>query len=349
MQASPSFDIICIGSAIHDVFVNLPDTDAAFVRSNHLILSLGAKINVDYPTVEVGGGGTNSAVNFALQGLKTGILSRIAQDEAGSSIAQRLAQRGVETSLLQKDDSAEAKTGTSIILNVPGKDRTVLVNRGVSHQLDFDNLDWERLKQAKWIYVASFGSRSPDADFIRLGDFAVANGIHIAFNPGMEQIKRGAKALGRMITDAQILIMNLTEAALLTESSPKDRVTTIVERLKALGPKLVVITNGRNGVFAAMDTGERYFVAPPTVPIVCTLGAGDAFGSTVTASIIRDGWDLPKALERAAMNAALVVQHPGAQIGIQNLDALDEQAKSAGIQVQELSPRQNRQPEPTAG
>lgn len=331
------FDIICIGSAIYDTFVNLPDTDSAFVRSNHLILSLGAKINVDYPSVEVGGGGVNTAVNFALQGLKAGIFSRLAEDESGKSITKRLSQRGVNTSLLQVDHAPDAKTGASIILNIPGKDRTVLVNRGVSHQLDFDALDWDVLKEAKWIYVASFGSRAPEEDFIRLGDFAVANGIQIAFNPGMEQIKRGSKALGKMITDASILIMNLTEAALLTESSPKDRVTTILERLKDLGPKLAVITNGRNGVFAASESGERFFVAPPPVPVNCTLGAGDAFASTLVASIIREGWDLARALERAAVNAALVVQHPGAQIGLEPMENLDGLAKTMKIQLQELS------------
>ena len=200
-------------------------------------------------------------------------------------------------------------------------------------------MDWETLKQSHWIYVASFGSRAPEADFRRLGDFAATHGIQIAFNPGMEQIKRGASGLGRMISDASVLIMNLTEAALLTESSPKDRVTTILERLKDLGPKLAVITNGRNGVFAALDTGERVFVAPPPVPVNCTLGAGDAFASTLTASIIRDGWDLPKALERAAVNAALVVQHPGAQIGLEPIEKLDQLALSMKIQLQELSSR----------
>ena len=107
MTVSSPFDIICIGSAIHDVFVNLPDTDAAFVRSNHLIMSLGAKINIDYPTVEVGGGGVNTAVNFALQNLKTGIFSRLAHDEAGNAITTRLSQRGVDTSFMQIDPDPE--------------------------------------------------------------------------------------------------------------------------------------------------------------------------------------------------------------------------------------------------
>lgn len=333
-----SLDMVCIGSALQDVFVDIPeDTDSAFVRSNHLLLALGSKISIDYPSIDVGGGGTNCAVNFAIQDLSVALFSRIAYDGAGRMLLERLIEHGIYSNLLQVDQSEGAMTGKSVILNIPGKDRIALVSRGVSHKLNFDELDWDKLAKSKWIYVASFGSAHPEKDLVRLGEFAVENNIKIAFNPGASQLKLGAKKLGKMVSHADILIMNLTEAILLTESSPKERIVAVVERLSKLGPKLAVITNGRNGVFAALNTGERYFVTPPVVNARCTLGAGDAFASTLTASLIKEGWEtLPKALERATMNSALVVQNSGAQLGLEKLEKLDVMLAAHNIKAQEM-------------
>ncbi len=341
-NASPEespIDIISVGSAVQDVFVNLPaDSEhAAFVRSNHLCMSLGAKINVDYPLFEVGGGGTNTAVNFSIQGLKAAILSRIANDKGGEEVLSRLRKFHVNTEFLQIDSSKRARTGMSIILNVPGQDRTVLVNRGVSHMINFDEINWNRLSLAKWIYIGAFGSRNPEEDFDRLSDIAYEQGINMAFNPGLAQIKRGINSLRKIISETDILVMNRTEAALLTSSSKSERVTVILEKLKDLGPKIAIVTHGRNGVFAADDKGARYFISPLIIESTCTLGAGDAFASTFTASVIKDGWDIPLGLKRATINAANVVQNPGAQIGLEPMERLDAYLEDLQLTVEDLS------------
>lgn len=330
-------DIISVGSAVQDVFVNVPsDSDNAFVRSHHLCMALGSKINVDYPLFEVGGGGTNTAVNFSIQGLKAAILSRIANDKGGEEVLSRLRQFHVNTEFLQIDSSSQARTGMSVILNVPGQDRTVLVNRGVSHLINFDEVNWDRIRLAKWIYIGAFGSRNED-DFNRLSELAQRHQINLAFNPGIAQIKRGLDHLGKIIASTTILVMNRTEAAILTNSSKSERVTVILQKLKDLGPKLAIITHGRNGVFAADDQGGQFFISPLVVEASCTLGAGDAFASTFTASIIQDGWDIPNALKRATVNAANVVQNPGAQLGLEPMERLDAYLEDLSLEVEDLS------------
>lgn len=330
-------DIIAVGSALQDIFVNLPaDSDTAFVRTNHLMLAMGAKINVDYPLVEVGGGGTNTAVNFSIQGLKTGILSRIANDRGGEAVLTRLRDFHVSTEFLQIDNTPQAHTGMSVVLNVPGEDRTVLVNRGVSHLISLDEVNWARMALAKWMYIGAFGSRNDD-DFARLSKFIADCDIKIAFNPSMAQIKRGLDLLQEIISQTTILVMNKTEAGILTHSPKNERVTVILEKLKDLGPKLVIITNGRNGVFAADQDNNRFFISPLHVDATCTLGAGDAFTSTFTASIIKDGWDIPLGLKRATLNSSYVVQNPGAQIGLEPMERLDAQLEEMKLEVEDLT------------
>jgi ribokinase len=330
-----AIDIVSIGSALQDVFVNVPpDADSSFVRSGHLLLSLGAKINVDYPLFEVGGGATNTAVNFSIQGLKTALMSRIANDRSGQLILGRLRKFGINTEFLQIDN--DGNTGMSVILNVPGQDRTVLVSRGVSHQLNFDEINWQRVEQAKWLYVCAFGSPGSD-DFDKLTDFVKSHKIEVAFNPGINQIKKDPKQLCRLIEHTSILVMNKSEAAALTKSSKTERVTVILDKLKDLGPKHAIITHGSSGVFAADHKGNRYFTSPVQVETVCTLGAGDAFASTYTASIIQSGWDVPLALKRATINSAFVVQNAGAQIGLETHQVLDTFMSEYNLQVEDLS------------
>lgn len=334
-----SIDIISIGSALQDVFVDVPtDSDNnAFVRSNHLCMALGAKINADYPLVEIGGGGTNCAVNFSIQGLKAAILSRIANDKGGEEVLARLRQFHVNTEFLQIDSSPQARTGMSVILNVPGSDRLVLVNRGVSHMINLDEVNWDRLSLARWLYIGAFGSRHEN-DFDRLAEWASSRQIQIAFNPSITQIKRGADHLRNIIAETNVLVMNRTEAQILTQSSKNERVTVILEKLKDMGPKLVIITHGKSGVFAADSVGNRFFISPMTVEAVSTLGAGDAFASTFTASIIQDGWDIPLGLRRATVNAANVVQNPGAQLGLEPMERLDAHLEELNLEVEELTP-----------
>ncbi|MCA9798247.1 MAG: carbohydrate kinase family protein [Cyanobacteria bacterium HKST-UBA04] len=340
-------DIVCIGSALEDIFINVPvhDDATAFIRSNHLSISLGAKINVDYPLIEVGGGGTNTAMNFSIQGLKVGLLSKIANDDGGHLIRNRLEDARIDLRYLQVDTDSAAHTGMSIILNVPQHDRSVLVNRGVSHGIDFDTVDWDQFKTVPWLYVASYGSPNED-DFERLAALARDHDVKIAFNPSINQIKRGLKVIGPLIEASVIVSMNRTEATLLTKSKKNERVTVLLDKMRDLCPGLTLITCGASGVFAADANNRRYYIPPMKVNATSTLGAGDAFCSTFTASIIKDGWDVPLALKRANVSAAHVIQEPGAQRGLLPIDDLDAELKTLNLSVDVLDKEMTPQPTP---
>jgi len=83
------------------------------------------------------------------------------------------------------------------------------------------------------------------------------------------------------------------------------------------GPKVVVITDGENGVQAC--DGETVYVLPAEeVPVASSLGAGDAFGSAFVFEYSRSG-DIGRSVALGAANAASVVQVVGAKNGL--LDA----------------------------
>ncbi|MHC4914083.1 MAG: PfkB family carbohydrate kinase [Planctomycetota bacterium] len=89
----------------------------------------------------------------------------------------------------------------------------------------------------------------------------------------------------------------------------------LFERISRVCPGIVVITDGRRGVQCS-DGRTRWLMPVFEVPVVCTLGAGDAFGSSFVASLLDDPEDVGRALAWGAANAASVVTIMGAKHGI---------------------------------
>jgi sugar/nucleoside kinase (ribokinase family) len=86
------------------------------------------------------------------------------------------------------------------------------------------------------------------------------------------------------------------------------------------GAKIIAITAGSEGA-QAYDGKFRYMLPAFDVPVLATLGAGDAFGSAFTAEIIR-GRDVEEAIIAGTANSASVIQNIGAKVGLLSQDSL---------------------------
>ena len=80
------------------------------------------------------------------------------------------------------------------------------------------------------------------------------------------------------------------------------------------GLKGVVLTHGAAGAEIIAADGERHRVEPTsTVPVVDTVGAGDAFSSVMILGLL-GGWPLKTTLQRAQEFASGLVGHRGATV-----------------------------------
>jgi sugar/nucleoside kinase (ribokinase family) len=85
-------------------------------------------------------------------------------------------------------------------------------------------------------------------------------------------------------------------------------------RLRAMGPKVAVITRGARGL-AAMD-GEAFLEMPAfPVEVVDTTGAGDTFHGAFCLGLVR-GMPLPEILQFASAAAAMKCRRLGGRAGI---------------------------------
>ena len=151
------FDVITIGSATLDVFVesdsaNIVSVNSLKKKTEFMSFPYGAKVEIDGFSRNIGGGGINTAANFANLGLKTTTVIKLGNDEIAPVIKEKMKRDGVDISnVIQSEDNL---TGFSIILVSFQGDRTVLAHRGANASISEDEIDFNVFKQAKWLYVA---------------------------------------------------------------------------------------------------------------------------------------------------------------------------------------------------
>jgi len=195
----------------------------------------------------------------------------------------------------------------------------------------------------------------------------------IALNPGGVQIKTGSDNFFKALCDVNILILNTLEAKLLMnflvernfelkkviESSPqvpRDLVapmlmhnTLNIQNLTfslyqffnvifELGPKIVVVTNGADGVYVGTPKNIFYHPSIPAM-VVSTTGAGDAFGSCFIGMLLKNYDSIDQAIESdvipdsmyyGAINSASVISYMDTNKGLLNEEELMIKAKQLG-------------------
>jgi ribokinase len=122
--------------------------------------------------------------------------------------------------------------------------------------------------------------------------------------------------------------MNREEAVDVTGAS-YESLADLAAGLHALGPKVVVITDGPSGSYASYD-GRLIQVPnyPDPAPPLDRTGAGDAFASTIVAALAM-GHSIDDALTWAPINSMSVVQKLGAQAGLLHQSEIKKYIKSA--------------------
>lgn len=310
------YDIISIGSATRDVFINTDDfkllerTD--FPTGKGLCLPLGSKIEIKKIMFTSGGGGTNASVTFAKQGLATACVGVVGNDLNGQEVLRELAKEGVEVKYFQKHD--DDWTAYSVILVDASGERTILSYKGEGQHFDVKKINFDQF-ETKWLFLDSLGGHYDLLE--KAVNWAVANGIKIATNPGGKELKHGLNKLKLLLENCSIVIMNQEEAAGLTGIDYKKE-EDIFKFMDEIVDGIFVMTKGPEGVVVS-DGQNIYRAGVPNSPVVERTGAGDAFSSGFVSEYIKSG-EISKAIQFATANASSVVTQYGSKAGILKKD-----------------------------
>lgn len=313
------YDIVTIGDAFEDVFVE-PDlsvkSDARLASGKGICFEFGEKIPLNWVKYEIGGSACNTAVGFSRLGLKTAIVTALGDDTPRDKIIERLRDEDVDSSFTNIIPSI--KTGFSVIFSIKGE-RTIFMHKAIK---DYKDFKLKKSVQARWFFVAPLGQNTGEIEK-RLVEEVSENGALLAWNPGVIQIEQGASAYRHILKCCSILIMNRTEAHKFLNFPIHPHPLEIMQRLYNLGPKIVVVTDGKNGA-KAYDGHTLYEIAANhKVDVVDATGAGDAFAVGFISRLIDcnfkeliDSTDIKAALSWGIKNSTSVIQHIGGQEGL---------------------------------
>lgn len=321
------YDFITIGGATRDIsFFNdqgvLIDNHRDVRRQKLLAFEYGVKIKVDKFYYSFGGGAANAAVNLAHFGFKTACLAAIGDDEGGKLILANLKKRGVKTELVQKIRGEES--GIAFDLIHPSGERILFVERGANRKLSLSKSALKTLQKTKGVYLASLSgdwTRTLKTIFAATGD----NKTKVVWNPGAKQYERGLKFLAPFLKKTYVFALNKDEAIELVLSSAKykrlgraflNKAENLLQIISSFGPEIVLITDGRNGVFARDREKTYYRPILKETKRVDTTGIGDIFNSTFAAGLEIYHGDISRALDLGLKNAAAKISHLGAQNGL---------------------------------
>ena len=210
--------VFTIGSATMDVFVECDQANIVSVctkdrSSDFMSYPYGAKIDMSNFSSNVGGGGVNTAMNFANLGYDTSAIFKIGDDIYSKGILDSFKHSKVNLDNIIQDKSIS--TGFSIILVSFQGDRTVLANRGANALIEIDDINFDALKEADLLYIAPLNGKSNKV-LEPLVKFAHKNDIRVSFNAGSTSLKKGFDDIKKILTTSNVVVMNKDEAMMCT-------------------------------------------------------------------------------------------------------------------------------------
>ena len=284
-------DLCGIGNSLVDIQVNVDDEFIEKLNLNkgemklsdtaeqeHILSML--KDKETFPSS--GGSAANTIIAFTKFGGSASYMSLLGNDDYGLFYAREFEQIGIE---LKAEHLEDAKTGTCLVLITPDSERTMCTSLGATGKFSPSNLNYELIKQAKWLYVEGYkftADSSTQAIFDAVA-FAKANGTKVALTFSDAFITSLFKEpLSKVVEQSDLIFCNENEAMSFTETKNIDEA---FDRLAAMVPNFAVTLGAKGSL--VLYNGEKYNIPPyPANPIDST-GAGDMYAAGFLYGIIK--------------------------------------------------------------
>lgn len=327
-----TFDFIALGDTTQDTFWSLETNEAKIVcsvnRENcQLCFNYADKIPVDHYHECLGGNSANAAVTAARMGLNTAIWTVMGEDDIGKRAKRYFEKEGIATDFFEYDSSIHSKV--SNVINYLGE-RTILIYGDPIHY------KLPNLPKARWAYLSSIG-RIRDGLYQDITNWVFDNSVKLVYQPGTFQIRMGSEPVKEMLKNTYIIVMNKEEAtdyvgnSKLQETNSNQipnsniQISKLLQGLLDLGPKIALITDGKEGAFAS-DGKKVYKQGIRDIPVVEKTGAGDAYASAFAIALFK-GKSMEEAMMWGLLNSEAVISKIGPQAGILTLEEIEKKAQ----------------------
>ncbi|MGE6331116.1 adenosine kinase [Psychrobacter pacificensis] len=338
------YDVMAIGNALVDHEYVLSDaaleeteltkgnmTLAEFEEQQQLLAYF--KLAEIEPSKQAGGGSAaNTMFTFASLGGKPFYACRVGDDDQGAFYLRDLHEAGVATS--DKSIHEGGVTGSCVVAVTEDGERTMQTYLGTSSEIAADNVDFDALTQADWLYLEGYlaMSESIQPAMTQLRHQAGIHNAKIAVSFADPAVVKFAKdsLLNMLGNKVAVIFCNSEEAKLFTDKKQvKAAARALLEHCQT-----AVVTDGANGAVIAHKPDDEseievYDVATPAVTsVIDTNGAGDNYAGAFLYALSQH-YSLPECGRLASEISSQVIQQFGPRLASQDYRDIAQRVLSA--------------------
>ena len=237
----------------------------------------------------VGGSPTNVAVAAARLGRRAAVFTKVGSDPFGGVALEELRDHGVDVRFVGTADGLVTPIAFAIL--DPPEEPQLLFRRDVpvpDLQLTPAEIDLRAVSDVPVLWISGGAlSQEPSAstmeELLRLRGHRPHTILDLDYRPTLWRSREQASGrIGAAVSHATITVGTREECAVAVGTEePREA----ARRLRERGVELAIVKLGGDGVLFADADGERV-IEPLRVPVVCGLGAGDAFGGALCHGLL---------------------------------------------------------------
>lgn len=294
--ASPKGAVICLGRIYCDlIFTGLDSMPV-----------LGREIFAEDMAMVAGGGAFIVSAYSASTGRPTALLARLGTDSLSAGLMGQLSEGGIDLQFLERSAAAGPQLTVAIIKD---QERAFLSRRaGTARPATLETaLSWGA---ASHLHIAEYATLIEIPDLLAQ---AKAHGLTVSLDPSWDEALIFDAAFLDNCRGIDLFLPNEEEARALTGLADPEQ---SARKLAEFFP-VVAVKAGAKGAYLVID-GDVHFKTAPTVAVIDTTGAGDAFD----AGLI-DAWlnrlDASSCLEAGIQLGSLAVQAAGGAAALKTI------------------------------
>lgn len=290
--------VVCAGLCVCDIIVSGVSRDI-FSRDTMMLGSM---------SVLPGGDAFNVATGLARLGTPSGLAGCVGDDPNGDFLRRKLLEGGVQDFLVT--DPALA-TAVSLVLTDDKGERHFLYHPGANDAFSSAHILDRALCDARHLHVSgALLLKTLDGQLADLMQAARDKGISTSMDVAHDPSGQWFDKLQGVLPHVDVFLPSLEEARNLTGEEDPER---IADFLLSRGVRVLVLKQGARGCYATDGRDTHVIPAFDCVPVVDTVGCGDAFCAGFLHHWLNSG-DLYRSALFASAAAGHCLGHAGAGI-----------------------------------
>jgi sugar/nucleoside kinase (ribokinase family) len=263
----------------------------------------GAEWTVDVVEIRPGGAAANMALTLAGLRVPSTLVGCVGDDAFGSYLLAELSTKGAGVSHVR---TVASSTGVSLAFEAPGRERSFLTQLGSLASFDASMVPEDAMTSRFAVFSGYFLLPALVDGLAGLMTRVRRAGGQVLFDAGWDPagwVPSTVAAIAELLPRVDVFLPNAAEAGAMTGEADS---RAAARALQAQSGGWVVVKLGADGCLAAGPDAAEATTPAPSVDVVDTVGAGDAFDAGLVAAL-RDGAEVPDAMAFATHVASMHV------------------------------------------